>query len=285
MLSKNLFRQLEVNFDLITAKDHWSTLDLGDYLNEEYKIKQNGLLLDNTKVIDKVYTSVFPEEKVLNHLLKLKQQNLLLFTHHPMIWDPALTGLPFKNIPKKYLPKLEKQKISFYNLHTPLDKNGDYSTSTSLAKVLEIEPKQEFFNYFGVKVGIIGTTFNKKVFSIAKTLQKVVGHQVKVWKYGKDEIKDSRVGLVAGGGNYPKAIEELASQDVNLYVTGVSSLNEHYQPSIDFHEIAKKLKINVLAGTHYSTEKFACIAMTEYFSKLGINSKFIDGQYYLEDLE
>ena len=84
---------------------------------------------------------------------------------------------------------------------------------------------------------------------------------------------------------YPKAIEELASQGVNLYVTGVSSLNENYQPSIDFHEIAKKLKINVLAGTHYSTEKFACIAMTEYFSKLGINSKFIDGQYYLEDLE
>lgn len=285
MLSKKLFRQLETDFDLITAKDHWSILDLGDYLNEEYKIKQNGLLLDNTKVINKVYTSVFPEEKVLNHLLKLKQQNLLLFTHHPMIWDPAITGLPFKNIPKKYLPKLEEQKISFYNLHTPLDKNGDFSTSTSLAKVLKIEPKQEFFNYFGVKVGIIGKTFNKKVSSIAKTLQKVVGHQVKVWKYGKDEIKDSRVGLVAGGGNYPKAIEELASQGVNLYITGVSSLNENYQPSIDFHEIAKKLKINVLAGTHYSTEKFACIAMTEYFSKLGINSKFIDGQYYLEDLE
>ena len=101
-----------------------------------------------------------------------------------MIWDPALTGLPFKNIPKKYLPKLEKQKISFYNLHTPLDKNGDFSTSTSLAKILEIEPKQEFFNYFGVKVGIIGTTVNKKVSSIAKTLQKVIGHQVKVWKYG-----------------------------------------------------------------------------------------------------
>jgi putative NIF3 family GTP cyclohydrolase 1 type 2 len=285
MLSKKLFRQLETDFDLITAKDHWSILDLGDYLNEEYKIKQNGLLLDNTKVINKVYTSVFPEEKVLNHLLKLKQQNLLLFTHHPMIWDPVITGLPFKNIPKKYLPKLEEQKISFYNLHTPLDKNGDFSTSTSLAKVLKIEPKQEFFNYFGVKVGIIGRTFNKKVSSIAKTLQKVVGHQVRVWKYGKDEIKDSRVGLVAGGGNYPKAIEELASQGVNLYVTGVSSLNENYQPSIDFHEIAKKLKINVLAGTHYSTEKFACIAMTEYFSKLGINSKFIDGQYYLEDLE
>jgi putative NIF3 family GTP cyclohydrolase 1 type 2 len=228
---------------------------------------------------------VFPEEKVLNHLLKLKQSYLLLFTHHPMIWDPTLSGLPFKNIPKQYLPKLEKQKISIYNLHTPLDKNGGYSTSISLAKALEIKPKQEFFNYYGVKVGIIGKTSENKASSIAKILQTVVGHQVKLWKYGKDEIRDSRVGLVAGGGNYPEAIKELGSNGVNLYVTGVSTLNTDYQPSIRFHEIAKDLQINIISGTHYSTEKFAFISMTEYFSKLGIISEFIEGNYFLEDLE
>jgi putative NIF3 family GTP cyclohydrolase 1 type 2 len=202
-----------------------------------------------------------------------------------MIWDPTLTGFPFKNIPKHYLPKLEKQKISFYNLHIPLDKNGDYSTSISLAKVLDIEPKQEFFNYYGAKVGIIGKTVENKASSIAENLQRVVAHQVKLWKYGDDEIRDSKIGLVAGGGNYPEVIDELVMLGVNLYVTGVSIFNTDYQPSIRFHEIAKDLQVNIISGTHYSTEKFACMAMTDYFSNIGVTSEFIEGRYYLEDLE
>ena len=65
-------------------------------------------------------------------------------------------------------------------------------------------------------------------------------------------------------------------------MTGITALNDF---SKETHEFEKENHINLIGGTHYSTEKFACIAMTEYFSKLGINSKFIDGQYYLEDLE
>ena len=59
MLSKKLFNLLEKDFDLITAKDQWDTLDLGEYLCEEYKTKQNGLLLDNTKKINKIRSVSF----------------------------------------------------------------------------------------------------------------------------------------------------------------------------------------------------------------------------------
>jgi hypothetical protein len=39
-----------------------------------------------------------------------------------------------------------------------------------------------------------------------------------------------------------------------------------------------------LGGTHYSTEKFACMAMTKYFEKLGLPSEFIEDAPGLADL-
>ena len=57
-----------------------------------------------------------------------------------------------------------------------------------------------------------------------------------------------------------------------------------HQPSIDAHNIAKANRINILAGTHYSTEKFACIKMIEYFQKLGIPGEFVHDSPCMEDM-
>ena len=53
---------------------------------------------------------------------------------------------------------------------------------------------------------------------------------------------------------------------------------------MEFHRIARESKINVVGATHYSTEKFACIAMKDYFSKLGVEAEFIEGVPCMEDL-
>ena len=37
--------------------------------------------------------------------------------------------------------------------------------------------------------------------------------------------------------------------------------------------------------THYSTEKFACIALCDYFEELGLNCEFIEDNPVLEDIE
>jgi putative NIF3 family GTP cyclohydrolase 1 type 2 len=53
---------------------------------------------------------------------------------------------------------------------------------------------------------------------------------------------------------------------------------------MEFHRIAKENKINLLGATHYSTEKFACMAIVEYFAELGIEAEFIEGTPCMEDL-
>ena len=49
------------------------------------------------------------------------------------------------------------------------------------------------------------------------------------------------------------------------------------------HKIERENKINLLGGTHYSSEKFACIAMCKYFEKLGLKAEFIPDVHCYKD--
>jgi putative NIF3 family GTP cyclohydrolase 1 type 2 len=76
-------------------------------------------------------------------------------------------------------------------------------------------------------------------------------------------------------------LQEIADNHINVLVTGLTKLNDYSKQA---HDFAKKNKINILGGTHYSTEKFACIAMVDYFKKLGLKAEFLDGKPGMADL-
>jgi putative NIF3 family GTP cyclohydrolase 1 type 2 len=279
MNAEKLYESLDKEFELSKlSEDEWSFFDLGDYVTESFRKTHMGLVLDHSKDIQKVYTAVFPSERVLDHILAKEQKNVLIFTHHPMIWFPDEGGFPFRNIPASYLELLKEREISYYAIHVPLDRNGPYSTTASLARALEIETEKEFFEYYGSMVGIIGRTKWRSMLDLAKQVKETVGHHVKVWEYGTSEIPGQRVALVAGGGNDPDLAQEIADADVRTYITGITRKNPEWEPGLKFHEICSKNKINVIAATHYSTEKFACIAVQEFFEKLGIPSEFVEGK-------
>jgi hypothetical protein len=40
----------------------------------------------------------------------------------------------------------------------------------------------------------------------------------------------------------------------------------------------------VVGATHYSTEKYACMSMVEYFVGLGVEAEFVEGTPRMEDL-
>ena len=76
-------------------------------------------------------------------------------------------------------------------------------------------------------------------------------------------------------------LEAIAQEGVNTFVTGITAKNSHSQKA---HEFAESHGINILGGTHYSTEQFACIAMCDYFNKLGLPAQFIKDKPVMEDL-
>ena len=65
---------------------------------------------------------------------------------------------------------------------------------------------------------------------------------------------------------------EIVKAGVNTYVTGITA---KWTSSEEGHEFAKEHRINILGGTHYSTEKFACISMVDYFAEMGLPCEFV----------
>ncbi len=285
MEAKELYKSLDKDFEIVKYKDEWGIgLEDNKFINPDFKERYIGVMLDNSDKINKVYTSTFPDTNILDEILGRNETDILLFSHHAMGYDPTLKGFPFYNIPVDYLKELKRRRISFYVLHIPLDKNGIYSTSMSLARVLHLTVESEFCEYLGCKVGVICQTDFTKITDFTLHVRKIIGHDIKVRQYGRRIIEKRRVAIAAGGGCFDFIARELTELGLNTYLTGITKPMPSFEPAKEFHRIVKESKINVVGATHYSTEKYACMAMEEYFAGLGIKAEFIEGTPRLEDL-
>ena len=284
MKANELYSQLDKDFGISFLKDDWSFMKFNTFIYPDFKKRYIGLVLNNTSEIKKVYTAAIPDLDVLDKLIQTGQTDCLLFSHHAMGYDPNITGFPFYDIPENYLLKLKDHRISFYVMHIPLDKNGEYSTSVSLAKHLKLEITDEFCEYQGVKAGVICKSDKKTATDLAEYVGSSVGHEVKLIRNGSDIIRNGRVAVVAGGGSVGFAVKEISELGINMYITGTTRQVPEIEFVREFHTIIEEKQINVIGATHYTTEKYACIAMVRYFENLGLPSEFLEGRYYLKDL-
>ena len=281
MKAQKLYQKLENDFITPEMSDQWAEemKPVENYLCENFKARSMGLVCDFTAEISRVYTAVFPTDLVLQKILTDNVSNAMLFVHHPQIWDIRQEN-PFGQMNSKLLEQFQTSKISIYNLHVPLDNYGPYSTSVCLANALDIKPKKSFAHYFGAMCGVFGQTRLSSIMELKNKFQTAVGHEIKLYQYGEESINNGQIAVVAGGG-LDETIAEVAANKINMLVTGITVKNEFTRQA---HELAKKNHINILGGTHYSTEKFACIAMTNYFRQLDLPSEFIEGEPVLEDM-
>jgi putative NIF3 family GTP cyclohydrolase 1 type 2 len=283
MDSNEIYNILEKDFINSKLSDDWAQhmTSIEEYLSENFKKRSMGLVCDFATEINKVYTAVFPSKKVMQQIIDSKITNAMLFVHHPSIWDITKAPEVFQQMDKELLSQFKENKISIYNLHVPLDNFGDYSTSVTLAKALGLKIKKPFAPYFGALCGVFGKTDLTKIEELKNKFQKAVGHEVSLYSYGDANIDKGTVAVIAGGGNDLELLKEIAKEGVNTFVTGITVKNPHSQKA---HDFAEQNKINILGGTHYSTETFACIAMVDYFKKLGLASEFIEDFPGMEDL-
>ena len=282
MESKKLYARLEKEFIKPGLSDDWAKhMDkVQDYVSESFKKRSKGLVCDNNSEIKKVYTAVFPTDDLMKKVISKNEKDTMLFVHHPAIWDMSKKEI-WQQMSAKLLGKFKESRISIYNLHVPLDNYGKYSTGMSLAKALDIRAEKPFAKYHGGFAGIFGKTKCIDVYQLSKKFDNAVGHKTKMYLYGDWEIKNKKVAVVAGGGNSIDILKEIAYAKINVFVTGITALSDYSEKA---HDYAQKHKISLIGGTHYSTEKFACIAMADYFKKLGLKSEFLNGKPGMKDL-
>lgn len=283
MESERVYSSLEKDFIKPGLTDDWSAhmTEVSEFLTENFKQRSMGLVCDFNKEVTMVYTAVFPSDKVMQEILDSGARDALLFVHHPSIWDIRKAPKVFQQMNKELLLQFKERRISIYNLHVPLDNFGEYSTSKTLADALGIKNLRPCSPYEGGLAGVIGETKCKTISELQNVFERVVGHHVNVFHYGDEKIENGKVVVVAGGGNEVGYLQEAFDEGVKVVVTGISSRNPHSEKHHDYEE---KHGINVLGGTHYSTETFACIAMCNYFQKLGFPSEFIKDIPVMEDM-
>ena len=281
MKSIELYDQLEQDFITPTLRDDWARYmpELDDYLTASFKERSMGLVCDFAMEINKVYSAVFPTPEVMRRVINDGTDAMLLL-HHPSSWD-IRRSKPFYPMDKAFLDKFRANRISIYNLHVPLDNFSEYSTSKTLADALAVEIEKPFAEYRGALCGVIGKTKCKNVEELNNKFSEVLGHQTRFYLYGDEVIKDGRVAVVAGGGNNENTVSEMIENNVKVLITGITANNKF---SSEVHQLEQENQINVLGGTHYSTEKFACRKMCSYFKKLGLVSSFIEDEPVYEDM-
>lgn len=284
MKAEELYQKLENDFISSECRDDWSRMDFNEFISANFQKRYMGLLADNTATIKKVYTAVFPSDKVLKQVLAKGEQNILVFTHHPMDWITRNMGTPFQDINKEFLSQLKEKRISIYTLHVPLDKNGEYSTSVNYAKAIGVSYDEDFAEYFGVMAGVIGKSSAATLSELAKQVAGAVGHKVKILPYGQEDIARQKIAVVGGGGNDLDIMKELIEKNIKTFVTGIVKAINDYPPAVAFDKLAKDHKINLIGATHYSSEKFACQKMCDYFTKMSLTAEYVEDEPDFGDL-
>ena len=236
MKSSTLYRYLEWTFQPQTCTEVFPVI---------------GLQEDNTEEITRVYTATFASPEVFEQLERLDANTCMLFTHHPKP-QRMNTADPPPQIPQKWLDFLKERHISLFTYHIPLDRNSPFSPGVNLARALGAEPYDSFF---------------------AQAMERVVGHAVKLYNYAEDVLSRGRFAIMAGGAKNTQIYEQLRDWGVNTFITGVTNPEVPWVGAI--HEAAKANAVNLLGGTHYSTEKFAPMQMCRYFEAFGLPSEFL----------
>jgi putative NIF3 family GTP cyclohydrolase 1 type 2 len=286
MKAIELYNQLEKDFVTPGIVETWYNEDWAnqEYICDNFKQHSLGLLCDFTKEVNKVYTAVFPSDKALTKIISDGVTDAMLFVHHPLVWElgrPQNPEMAFHDINSELLEKLKENRVSLFNYHLPLDNFSEYSTSKTLAEAIGIKIEKAYGEFGGALCGIIGTTDCKDIHELNTRYLKAVGHETKLYQYGGTLIKDGKVGICAGGGNDFGVVKQFVEAGINTYIVGISRQSVY---SVESHDLEKENGMNLLGGTHYSSEKYACIALCKYFEKFGILYEFISDIPCLADL-
>ncbi len=242
---------------------------------------KKGLQEDNAEKITKVYTATFASPEVFDNILARGETDVLLFTHHP---KPAMPSLKagYGEIPGSTLEELKKRRISFFAYHIPMDMAGPYSTGTSLAKAMACEPYGSWYPQNGVHIGALCHSPYGNVDDLKHCLEATVGHRCELYLYGDRELVNGRFAIMTGSARSTEAYDWLTDLNINTFVLGVTAPTVDY--TIAIHEAAKAKRINLIGGTHYSTEKFAPMAMCRWFRHMGLDAEFIPEQPHMDEI-
>ncbi|MFO0598881.1 MAG: Nif3-like dinuclear metal center hexameric protein [Myxococcaceae bacterium] len=251
---------------------HWR-----NFTEPEWAPRGNGLMVRGSAEVDHVVTCVFPSDAILKKLAP----RTFVFTEHPI--DDA-EGDVFAPIPQRTFERLQRDGISIYTAHAPLDHHPELSPSALIAEALGLTQRQVFLPMArGLPGGaaVVGDT-TLSVAALTTALRTTLGAEIPVRLVNAAREAAGRVAVVAGGGADPSNLEAALALGATTFITGnaaspcalpfVSAVREKFLAQ------AKAAQVNVIDGTHYGTEKPAQLAMVKWFAARDVKASFVPGK-------
>ncbi len=242
----------------------------------------NGLILNNTAQISRVYLTVFPSRAALDMAIAREidrgSPGAFIFTHHLAAYDP-MHG--FTVIPEAQLADLQEQHISVYVCHAPLDCHPEISTGGALALALRLRDQNRFAFTVNGYAGVWGHVKPIPFQAFAERLAKAC--EMPVLRY--DQVRHNvhiveQVAIIPGGGDAPELIQEAKELGCDTYVTGewwpYRDTEWAAQQRARLSELIACLNMNLLGSSHYSSELVVLRdQMVPWFKDLGIDTQLL----------
>lgn len=226
----------------------------------------------NTDEIGRVFTATFASDEVFAALDAQDAHDCLLFTHHPAPQRSDLNA-PAPAIAQRHFDWMRQRRVNLFSYHIPLDRNSEWSPGTNLARAVGLTPYEEFYEQNGVRMGLLCRSTWTTLDELVNALARAVGHEVRTYPYGGPGLSEGRVAVMAGGASNRAIYSELREKGIQAFVTGVTNPAVSWVAGI--HEEARQNGVSLVGGGHYSTEKFAPMAMVRFFENLGLPAQFI----------
>lgn len=243
-------------------------------LNPEFLDRRTGLVLKSSQTVERVFTAVFISAGVTGKILQ--HPNSLVFTHHHFDYSEDERGL--QPIPPGVLESLRDAGVSLYVAHAPLDTHPAYGTSRALAELCGVAPEERFYDYFGAPVALFGRVERTDFEPFAEFVRTRLERPYLTLHKHRPHVE--RLAVVAGGGDLPDLLEMAHGHGCDTLLTGTVE-NRFAVPVLQelnrkFHELNGKLKLNLIGGTHYGTERPAMIRVVDMFQQYGVPCSYCE---------
>ncbi len=236
--------------DVLTYLD--TTLEIGAF--RDYA--PNGLQVAGAPEVRTVVTGVSASTALFERALEVGAE--LVVVHHGLIWGGGLSQIAGRLA--RRLKLLLANDVGLAAYHLPLDKHARLGNNVGLADALGLAAERSWFgDVRGVALGLCGS------FAAPLSLEQAVGRIAAgvcggqaprfVFPHGPAVVR--KVGLCSGAAS--DLLEDAARVGCDLFVTG--ELAERAG------ELARELKITLVAAGHYATEVFGPMRVAEDLSR------------------
>ena len=234
----------------------------------------NGLSVRGAEEVQRVAACVFPSDRILADL----PADTFLFSEHPLDFADEPGFLPLS---RETFETMRLKRISFYNVHAPLEMHPEVSPSRLCAEGVGLEDLVEYFPICeGITGGaaILGAS-RLTVDGLADALRSFLGPEILVHVLTRAGADAGRVAMVAGGGALVEILEESLERGCDTYVTGNAATTcrlDFVQEQVRaFRQRADEAGVTLLDAMHYGMEKPPQLAMVDWFRARGLQADFV----------